>query len=335
MMAYFKDIEFAHPQFFWLLLSLPLLAVYIYWKKNQRMVFLHYSSLTFWKGNFKTFKSGLLEWFFLFRLFALFFLIVAMARPQKSSAWQDVTTEGIDIILSVDISTSMLAEDFKPNRLESSKNIAIDFIEGRPNDRIGLVVFSGESFTQCPLTTDHDVLKNLFRDIRCGMLSDGTAIGSGLGTSVSRLKESTSKSKVIILLTDGSNNTGSISPLDAAKIAQTFGVRVYTIGVGTEGMAPYPFKDPFGRIVYQNVKVEIDEKLLSNIAEQTGGKYFRAKNNNALKKIYQEIDTLEKTKFQVHEFKNKQEAFFPWILMGFGLLIIEFMLKYLFLKSVT
>ena len=220
---------------------------------------------------------------------AVALLIVILARPQSTNSWSNSSTEGIDIMLAMDISGSMLAQDLKPNRLEAAKDVAASFINGRPNDNIGLVVFSAESFTQCPLTTDHTVLLNLFKDIQSGMIQDGTAIGLGLANAVSRIKDSHAKSKVIILLTDGSNNAGEIAPVTAAEIAKTFGVRVYTIGVGTKGMAPYPFQTAFG-VQYQNIPVEIDEATLKQIASTTGGQYFRATDNASLKEIYSEIE---------------------------------------------
>ena len=242
---------------------------------------------------------------------------------------------GIDIIISMDISGSMLAQDLKPDRLEASKNVALDFISARPNDRMGLVIFSGESFTQCPLTTDHQVLKNLFKDVKSGLMEDGTAIGMGLATSVNRLKDSQAISKVIILLTDGVNNQGSIPPMDAAVIAEKFDIRVYTIGVGTEGFAPYPFKTPFGTTVYQDIEVQIDEKTLQDIATTTNGKYFRATSNKDLKEIYLEIDKLEKSKIDVKEFSKKNEEFRILILIALGLLLIEFYCKKFLFKSIT
>lgn len=269
------------------------------------------------------------------RMFALALLIIVLARPQSSSSWQNITTEGIDIILALDVSGSMLAEDFKPNRLEASKAISMDFIEGRPNDRVGLVIFSGESFTQCPLTTDHSVMKNLFKGIKNGMIIDGTAIGMGLANAVNRLKDSDAKSKVVILMTDGVNTTGSVPPLTSAEIAKAFGIRVYTIGVGTYGMAPYPFRTPYGNIVYQNVEVEIDEPMMKKIAEMTGGQYFRANDNQKLKSIYTEIDKLEKSKIEVTEYRKKHEMFLPWAIAAAGLLMFEFLLKNTLYKSIT
>lgn len=336
MLKFWHDISFANPGFLWLLLLLPPLAWYLWYFRNKYRASVRFYSMT----QFNTSIHGL-KWFLAIfnpylRILALAFFIVAMARPQTSSSWQDISSEGIDIVISLDISTSMLAEDLKPNRLEASKDVAIDFIDERPNDRIGLVVFSGESFTQCPLTTDHDVLKNLFKDLKCGMLKDGTAVGLGLATAINRLKESQAKSKVIILLTDGSNNAGEMAPLTAADIARKFGIRVYTIGVGTKGLAPYPFKDPLsGRTVYQNVEVRIDEKTMQDISSASGGKYFRATSTSKLKKIYKEIDQLEKTKFEVNEFKNKQEAFFPFALIGFTFVLLELLIKYVWINSVN
>ena len=236
-------------------------------------------------------------------------------------------------MLSMDISGSMLAQDLKPNRLEAAKDVAASFINGRPNDNIGLVVFSAESFTQCPLTTDHAVLLNLFKDIQSGMIQDGTAIGLGLANAVSRIKDSQAKSKVIILLTDGSNNAGEIAPVTAAEIAKTFGVRVYTIGVGTQGMAPYPFQTAFG-VQYQNIPVEIDEATLKQIAAITGGQYFRATDNASLKEIYAEIDQMEKTKISVQEFSKKQEEYKNWALLVFALLLIEILLRNTLLRNI-
>lgn len=236
-------------------------------------------------------------------------------------------------MLAMDISGSMLAQDLKPNRLEAAKDVAASFINGRPNDNIGLVVFSAESFTQCPLTTDHTVLLNLFKDIQSGMIEDGTAIGLGLANAVSRIKDSQAKSKVIILLTDGSNNAGEVAPVTAAEIAKTFGVRVYTIGVGTKGMAPYPFQTAFG-VQYQNIPVEIDEATLKQIASTTGGQYFRATDNASLKEIYSEIDQMEKTKISVREYSKKQEEYKNWALLAFALLLAELLLRNTLLRNI-
>lgn len=280
----------------------------------------------------KTIKNKLIHLTYLFKICALILLIIALARPQSSTNWEESTTEGIDIILSMDISGSMLAEDLKPNRLEASKEVAMDFISKRANDRVGLVIFSGESFTQCPLTTDHNVLINLFKDVKSGMVEDGTAIGMGLATAVNRLKESDAISKVIILLTDGVNNKGVVAPFTAAEIAKKFGIRVYTIGVGTEGYAPYPFQTPFG-IQYQDVEVQIDEETLQNIATVTDGKYFRATNNSKLKEIYKDIDKLEKSKIEVTEFHKRSEEFNKFAIPALLLLVLGFILEKTYLKQ--
>lgn len=323
----FGHIEFAYPYFFFGLLAIPLLVWHYIAMRNKSLPTLQISTLQ----NFDKAPTTLKETFkhvpFILRLLAIVFFVVVLARPQSSSSWQNVTSEGIDIVLAMDISGSMLAEDFKPNRLEASKKVATEFIDKRPTDRIGLVVFSGESFTQCPITTDHSVIKNLFDGVKEGMLKQGTAIGLGLATSVQRLKESEAKSKVVILLTDGVNNQGSIAPLTAAEIAQTFGIRVYTIGVGTEGTAPFPARNAFGMIQYQQVPVEIDEDLLKEIAEQTGGQYFRATDNESLQAIYEEIDGLERSKIDVTEFRKKKEEFLPFAIAGMLLLLFELLLR--------
>src|SRR6201986_1531858 len=257
-MNWFKGIEFAEPEFFWLLLVIPLMIGYYYWRNRQLQGTLGLSSTS---GFASAQKSSMRIWRhygIVLRSIAVIALVTALARPQSALSWQNETTEGIDIMIATDISGSMLSEDFKPNRLEAGKNIAIDFVKNRPNDLIGLVVFSGESFTQCPLTIDHDVLINLFHDIKNGMIDDGTAIGMGLATAVNRLQNSKAKSKVIILLTDGVNNQGSIPPITAAEIARQFNVRVYTVGLCTNGYAPYPVQTPFG-VQYQRMKVDIDE----------------------------------------------------------------------------
>jgi Ca-activated chloride channel family protein len=257
-----------------------------------------------------------------------------LARPQKTDKFQNVTTEGIDIMLALDISGSMLARDFKPDRLEASKNVATEFISGRPYDRLGLVVFSGESFTQCPLTTDHAVLINLLREIQSGMIEDGTAIGNGLATAINRIKDSEAKSKVIILLTDGVNNRGEIAPSTAADIAKTYGIRVYTIGVGTRGTAPYPVQTPFG-VQYQNMPVEIDEAILKDIASKTGGNYFRATDNDKLVQVYSEIDKLEKSKIDVHQFTRKEEKFLIPAIIAFLMIALEAIARVTLLKNLT
>jgi len=267
-------------------------------------------------------------------MIAVSLLIIVLARPQKTDRYQDVTTEGIDIMLALDISGSMLARDFKPDRLEASKNVATEFISGRPYDRLGLVVFSGESFTQCPLTTDHAVLVNLMREIESGMIEDGTAIGNGLATAINRIKDSDAVSKVIILLTDGVNNRGEIAPSTAADIAKTYGVRVYTIGVGTRGTAPYPVQTPYG-IQYRNMPVEIDEAVLKDIASKTGGSYFRATDNNKLIEVYAEIDKLEKSKIDVRQFTRKEEKYLMPAIVAFVLLALESLIRFTIFKNLT
>jgi Ca-activated chloride channel homolog len=326
------DWEFAHIDFLWALLILPLLILWHvlqFWKNKPVIGF----SQTAWLTSAGNSKTWLIHFAFALRLLAISAMIFGLARPQSSTKLQSITTEGIDIIMAMDISSSMLARDFEPNRLDAAKEVATEFIKGRPNDRIGLVVYSGESFTQCPLTTDHDKLINLLAELKNGMITDGTAIGMGLATAVNRLKESTAKSKVVILLTDGENNSGNIPPLTAAEIATTFGVRVYTIGVGTIGEAPMPYQDVFGRIRYQNVPVTIDEKTLTEIADLTDGEYFRATDNEKLKDIYQKIDSLEKTIIEETQFEKKSEEFLPLALLALGLLMLEFLIKRFALKS--
>lgn len=329
-----SNIEFAYPGYFYLLLLLiPMIGWYI-WKQRDFNATIQMSTLHGFKKVPKTVRVYLRHILFIIRVAVIALLIVALARPQSTNSWQNVTTEGIDIVLTMDISGSMLAEDFKPNRLEAAKEVAKEFIQARPNDRIGLVVFSGESFTQCPLTIDHTVVLNLFKDIRSGMIEDGTAIGSGLANAITRIKDSEAKSKVIILLTDGVNNTGEIAPVTAAEIAKTFGIRVYTIGVGTRGTAPYPFRTPWGTIQYQNMEVEIDEAVLKDIAGLTDGKYFRATNNKTLREIYHEIDKMEKAKINVTNFSKRKEEFFIWALIAGILLLIEILLKNTILKNI-
>lgn len=318
------------------LISIPLLAIWFFLKKKKQVVSIQLSSLSV-LGNVKpNLKVRLRNVPFLFRLIALALIIVALARPQSKTSWQDIKTEGIDIVIAFDISASMLAKDFKPDRLEAAKEVAISFIDKRPNDRIGLVIFSGESFTQCPLTSDHNILKNLFKDVKTGMVQDGTAIGMGLATAVNRIKDSKAKSKVIILLTDGVNNSGSVSPELAAEIAVPFGIRVYTIGVGTTGMALSPVAlYPNGQYAYDYVEVKIDEDVMRKISELTNGKYFRATNKQKLEEIYKEIDTLEKSIIEEKQYTKKNEMFLPFAAAAFLFLVLEFILKNTWLKTVN
>jgi Ca-activated chloride channel family protein len=335
MFDFFNDITFANKELLWLLLVIPVVVAWYIWKNNSATAELKVSSLAGFNGLKKSFKQYLRHSIIILRLLAVALLIVVLARPQSRSSWKDVKTEGIDIVMSLDISGSMLAKDFKPNRLEAAKEVAVDFIDSRPNDRIGLVIFSGESFTQCPLTTDHAVIKNLFAGIHTGMVKDGTAIGNGLATAISRVKDSKAKSKVVILLTDGVNNQGSVAPLTAAEIAKAFGVRVYTIGVGTMGKALAPVAMyPDGSYQYGYVDVNIDEKTLGEISSTTGGKYFRATDNDKLKDVYKEIDRLEKTIFEEKNFTNKAEHFLPFAIAAALLLLAEFLLKNSIFKSI-
>ena len=325
---------FANPTYLYLLLLLiPLIGWYIYKLSKSQASMQVSSSEVFQLPEARSWKIYLRHVPFLLRMVWIALLIVVLARPQSTNGWQTSSTEGIDIVLAMDISSSMLAQDLKPNRLEAAKDVAASFINGRQNDNIGLVVFAAESFTQCPLTTDHTVLLNLFKDIQPGIIQDGTSIGLGLANAVSRIKDSQAKSKVIILLTDGVNNAGEIAPVTASEIAKTFGVRVYTIGVGTQGEAPYPFQTAFG-IQYQNVPVEIDEPTLKQIAATTGGQYFRATDNASLKAIYEEIDQMEKTKISVQEFSKKQEEYMQWALLVLLLLLVEVLLKNTLLRNI-
>jgi Ca-activated chloride channel family protein len=271
---------------------------------------------------------------FVLRILALVALIVALARPQSSNVTESIDSEGIDIVLSIDVSGSMLAEDLRPNRIESAKKVAIDFVDQRPTDRIGLVVFAGESFTQCPITIDHNVLKEQISNIKSGVLVDGTAIGMGLATGVDRLRNATGKSRVLILLTDGVNNTGLIDPSTALEIAKAYKVRVYTIGVGTQGSAPYPVQTPMG-MQKQMMPVQIDEPLMRKIATETGGKYFRATNNKSLAAIYTEINQLEKTRIDISTYKHYAELFFPFALLAIICLVLEMGLRYTVFRSIT
>lgn len=329
-----EQITFAHPDFLYGLIAVPLAILWYVFRHNKQQAFLQFSDTSLFSGYSKSWKVYFRHSLFALRWLAISLLIVSLARPQTSSSKQNMTIEGIDIVLSLDVSGSMLARDLKPDRLEASKEVAAEFIQNRPNDRIGLVIFSGETFTQVPLTTDHSVLRNMFKDIKSGMIEDGTAIGDGLATAVSRLRDSKAISKVVILLTDGVNNAGSVDPMTAAEIAKVFGIRVYTIGVGSYGTAPYPVQTPFG-IQLRDMKVEIDEALLQNIAKQTDGRYFRATSNQKLEDVYKEIDQLERSKIDVTEFKRKHEEFFPLAILALTLLLLEFLLRQTLLRSVT
>jgi len=321
-----RNIEFANPEYLYLLLVVPLMGLWYWYKNNRSKAEIQISTTQPFAIAGKSIRQYLYHSLFAFRVLTIILLIFALARPQSTSSSQDVTIEGIDIVMAMDISGSMLAEDLKPNRLEAAKQVAEDFIGNRPNDRIGLVVFSGETFTQAPLTTDHQVLKDLFEKVKSGMIEDGTALGDGLATAASRLRDSKAISKVIILLTDGVNNMGAVDPLSAAEIAKLYGIRIYTVGVGTIGMAPYPVQTPFG-LQYQNMEVKIDEDLMKDIARMTDGKYFRATSNSKLREIYEEIDKLEKSKIDVTEFHKKTEEFLPLAIFALLFFLLEFVLK--------
>ena len=325
LLDYFKNIIFGQP---WFLLLLVLIPVLIWWyvsKNNRQQGAIAISDISA-KG-LSSWKTGFRHFPFVLRLLAIVFIIFAIARPQTIFEEQNAEGEGVDIVLCIDVSGSMTAQDLTPNRLEAAKNVAIDFVNKRVTDRIAVVIFSGESFTQCPLTTDKRVLVSAIENIRNGLLEDGTAIGSGLGTSVDRLRESKSKSKVVILLTDGENNGGLIDPETAKEIAKAFQVKVYTIGVGTDGYAPQPVNTPMG-VVMQQGKVSIDEKLLKEIARETGGKYFRAKDNEGLTGIYAEINGLEKSKVEISTRTRYTEKFFPFVILALTLLFFELLLKF-------
>jgi len=332
---YFRsEYNYAYPIVFWLLLLIPFLGFYHVFSLPGKTPKVTLSSLSQFSTDGAIANEVLIHTPLLLRSIGLSMVIIALARPQSSLSWQNTSTEGIDIVVAMDISASMLAQDFEPNRLESSKQVAIDFIEARPNDRMGLVVYEGESFTQSPLTTDHRVLVNLFKDIKTGMVQGGTAIGMGLATAVNRLRDSDAKSKVIILLTDGDNNAGSIAPLTAADIAKSFGIRVYTIGVGSEGRALSPIAVyPDGRYKYDYVEVKIDEPTLKEIADMTDGAYFRATDEKALAKIYAQIDRLEKTKINVTEHSRKAEEYYFIALIGSLLLLVEFFFRKTILQT--
>jgi Ca-activated chloride channel family protein len=322
---YFKNITFGQPWFLLLLILVPVL-IYFYASKNNRQQGSIMISDISAKG-LGSWKTGLRHLLFVLRLLAIIFIITALARPQTMFEEQNAEGEGLDIILCIDVSGSMTAQDLTPNRLEAAKKVAIDFVNKRLTDRIGIVIFSGESFTQCPLTTDYRVLVSAIENIRNGLLEDGTAIGSGLGTSVDRLRTSKSKSKVVILLTDGENNGGLIDPETAKEIAKAFQIKVYTIGVGTDGYAPQPVNTPMG-VVMQQGKVSIDEKLLKQIANETGGKYFRAKDNEGLTGIYDEINNLEKSKIEISTRTRFTEKFFLFVIAALAFLFFEMLLKF-------
>lgn len=328
-----RSFEFAYPGLlFLLLLLIPAIAYYIFKQKNRATV--QVSNTEAIEQLPVPLKQMLIHIVYGMYMLAIALLIIVLARPQSTNTWENVSTQGIDIVLAIDISSSMLARDLRPNRLEASKDMAMEFISGRRNDRMGLVVFSGESFTQCPLTTDHAILINLFRDVKSGIIEDGTALGVGLANAVSRLKDSETVSKVVILLTDGVNNQGAIDPITAAELAKTFGIRVYTIGVGTQGTAPYPVQDRFGRTQIMDMPVEIDEATLQQISDITDGVYFRATDNDRLRQVYNEIDQLEKSKINVKEFSRPVEEYLPFAIAALALLLLAFIVQNTILRTI-
>lgn len=324
---------FANPKCFWLLL---ILLPYIVWYiRNHRNVHasIGLSTLAPFKGA-STYKVFLQHAMFGVRCLLIATLIVILARPQIRDSWSSARTEGTDIVMALDISTSMLARDFKPDRFEAAKEIAAKFVSGRESDNMGLVIFAGESFTAVPMTTDRRLLANYISDMRMGMLQDGTAIGDGLATAINRIKEGKAKSKSIILLTDGSNNTGNVAPLTAAEIAKKLGIKVYTIGIGTNGNAPYPAENEFGRLTFVNMPVVIDEATLKSIASTTGGKYFRATGNAVLSQVFHEIDALEKSQIDVRNFSHAEDNYLPWAILALLLFVFELVMRNTLLRNI-
>lgn len=318
---------------FLLLLLIPVIGWYI-WRLRDAQATLRISDTSELARQPKSLRVWLIHVPFVLRVLTVTLLSIALARPQLSNRWQSQSTEGIDIMMALDVSGTMLAEDLKPNRLEAAKEVATDFVINRPNDNIGLVVFAGESFTQCPLTTDHAVLVNLFQSVKFGLIEDGTAIGLGLANCVNRMKDSPTKSKVIILLTDGSNNRGDITPQTAAEIAKTFGIRVYAVGVGSHGQARVPVQTPYGT-QYMMMDSEFDEVTLRNIAQTTGGEYFRATDNKSLRRIYEQIDQLEKSKIRVREYSKRYENFMPFLYAALICLLLDILIRHFVLRTIA
>lgn len=326
-----NGISFSYPVFLWALIAVVPLMVFVLRKDKHRFAPIKYSNTQQFSLSSKTWRVRLRNIPDYLRIVAIVLLLIAAARPHFSLSKDDKSIEGIDIVMALDVSPSMLAEDFKPNRLESAKKVAADFIANRKNDEIGLIVFSGEAFTQCPPTIDHNVLLELLKQTKSGELQDGTAIGDGLTTAINRMKDSKAKSKAIILITDGDNNAGQIDPMQAAGFAKQFGIRVYTIGIGTIGTAPFPVQTPFGK-QYQQIEVKIDEPLLKSIAETTGAKYFRSTKNASLEQIFKDIDSMEKSIINLSVYNQKQEVGFKFVLAALIFLLVEILLKYTVLK---
>jgi Ca-activated chloride channel family protein len=323
---------FEYPKLLWLLVVPALLVLhYIYLELAQRHPHLRVSTSIPWLVKKTTLASSIRHIPFVLRILALSLIVVAIARPRSSEVIEKIDAEGIDIVLAMDVSTSMLARDFTPDRISASKDIAIEFIAQRPTDRMGIVVFAGESYTQCPLTTDRAALINMMKEVETGLIDDGTAIGNGLATAIARMKDSDAKSRVVILLTDGVNNSGEVSPQMAVEIAKTYGIRVYTIGVGREGMAPYPVMTPWG-VEVRNLEVEIDEELLKQIADETGGRYFRANDNTKLAEIYDEINQMEKARTTVDSFPIYKELFGKYALLALLLILAELVLNWFVIR---
>ena len=324
---------FLHPEYLWLLLLLIPLIVWYIVRLSKMQASFKLASINAFKGVKPGLKVYMRHLPFVMRVVSIALIIVVIARPQSVNSWEETESQGIDIVLALDVSGSMLSQDLQPDRLQAAKKVAAEFVTDRKNDNIGLVVFAGESFTQCPLTTDHSVLLNLLNEIEFGLIEDGTAIGLGLATSVNRLKDSESQSRVVILLTDGTNNRGQIAPLTAADMARSYGIRVYTVGVGTTGMAPTPVQTPFG-VRMQNLPVDIDEKTLTEIAAMTGGQYFRAQDTEGLRKVYEEIDEMERYLISVQNVTQRQELFLPFALAAMALILLELLLRRTWLRNI-
>ena len=330
-----SSIEFASSYILYGLIIIPLLIIWYIFLGRKHQAYVKFTDTSFFGDLPKSWRVYARHILFAIEMCALALLIIALARPQTSSKNQKINIEGIDIVITIDLSSSMLAQDLKPDRLEAAKSISAEFVKGRPEDRMGLVVFASETFTQVPLTTDHGMLLDMMREMKCGMLEDGTAIGDGLASAVSRLKDSEAISKVVILLTDGDNNAGSIDPATAAEMAKLFGIRVYTIGVGTRGTAPYPVQSAFGGVRYTQIPVTINEPLLQQIADETGGNYYRATSNEKLEQIYEQIDQLERSKIEINEFTRVHEEFLPFVLLSLALLLLDFILRHTVFKTLT
>lgn len=326
-------MEFLHPEYLYLLLLIIPLSVWYVLRLSKTQASFKLASTNAFGGMKSDFRVYMRHLPFVLRMISVALIIVIIARPQSVNSWEETETQGIDIVLALDVSGSMLAQDLQPDRLQAAKKVASEFIADRPNDNIGLVIFAGESFTQCPLTTDHKILLNLLNEVEYEMIEDGTAIGLGLATSVNRLKDSQSESRVVILLTDGTNNRGQIAPLTAADLARSYGIRVYTVGVGTKGMAPTPVNTPYG-VRMQNMQVDIDEKTLTEIAAMTGGQYFRAQDTEGLRQVYDEIDEMEKYLISVQNVTRRKELFLPFALAALGLILLELLLRRTWLRSV-